>query len=180
AYTTSAFQSAYGHAMHVFVTNQENPASYPDEASFLPGLIGTFTDAVIDFVRQTHATAKFEVLYPPDVNDTPLNEVINLPLSAWTPAKLANFKTENFTFLYQRNLNKTYESVLLPIELGFARNQSSHLVGLSDHTAPWLKEVGQAKSEGVESVVLFALDQFCLIGYPAPLKRSQRSSYLLA
>jgi hypothetical protein len=31
-------------------------------------------------------------------------------------------------------------------------------------------------SQGVESVVLFALDQFCLIGYPAPLTRSQRRS----
>jgi hypothetical protein len=33
-----------------------------------------------------------------------------------------------------------------------------------------------SKAQGVESVVLFALDQFCLIGYAAPLPRSQRRS----
>jgi hypothetical protein len=31
-----------------------------------------------------------------------------------------------------------------------------------------------AQSEGLESVVLFALDQFCLIGYPVPPLQSQR------
>ena len=35
-----------------------------------------------------------------------------------------------------------------------------------------MKEVSIARSEGVESIVLFALDQFCLIGYPAPLPQS--------
>jgi len=31
-----------------------------------------------------------------------------------------------------------------------------------------------AKAEGLESVVLFALDQFALIGYPAPLGAGMR------
>jgi len=33
-----------------------------------------------------------------------------------------------------------------------------------------------ARAAGVESVVLFALDQFCLIGHPAPLPESSRRS----
>jgi hypothetical protein len=31
-----------------------------------------------------------------------------------------------------------------------------------------MKEVDIAQSQGLESVVLFALDQYCLIGYPPP------------
>jgi hypothetical protein len=39
-----------------------------------------------------------------------------------------------------------------------------------------MKEVDLAQGEGVESVVLFALDQFCLIGYRLPPFVPQRWS----
>lgn len=175
-YTTSTFSATYGRPMHVFANSQENPALYPEEAQFLPGLIGAFTNAVMQFVRQSYPAARFEALYPPDVNDSPLNRVINLPAADWTPAALDNLKTENFTYTGLRDLNKCLDSMRLPIQLGFPRSQSSHLVGNGDYTTPWLKEVGLAKGEGVESVVLFALDQFCLIGYEAPLERGERRS----
>jgi hypothetical protein len=175
-YTATTFAATYGRPMHVFVTTAADPQAYPEEAQFLPGLIGAFTNGIMDFVRQTHPTAKFEVLYPPDVNDFPLTRVINFPLSDWTPSALAVLKTENFTYTGNRDLNKGRDSVLLPMQLGFARSQSSHLVGIGDYTTPWLKEVGIARSQGVESVVLFALDQFCLVGYDAPLERSDRRS----
>jgi hypothetical protein len=43
-------------------------------------------------------------------------------------------------------------------------------VGIGDYTTPWQKERRAAVAAGVESVVLFALDQFCLIGYGLPLE----------
>jgi hypothetical protein len=133
----------------------------------------------MDFVRQSHADACFEVLYPPDTNDTPLNKLINLPAAYWTPAKLACFKTENFTYTGDRNLDKARESIELPMQLGFPPSQSSHLVGIGEYTTPWPKEQRLALGEGVESVVLFALDQFCLIGYDLPLDDgSRRASYM--
>jgi hypothetical protein len=52
-------------------------------------------------------------------------------------------------------------------------------VGISDPIAPWMKEVGMARGEGVESVVLFALDQFCLIGYATPANGGGRRSISL-
>jgi len=164
--------------MHVFANTGESPALYPDEAQFLPGLIGAFTDEIISFVRQTRSNARFEVLYPPDVNDSPLNEVINLP-PQWTPATLDCFKTENFTFTGLRNMIDAVKSIRLPMQLGFPPAKASHLIGIGDYTTPWLREVGAAKAEGVESVVLFALDQFCLIGYKTPLERSQRRSVFM-
>jgi hypothetical protein len=50
------------------------------------------------------------------------------------------------------------------------------LLGVGDATTAWLKEAQMALGKGLESVVLFALDQFCLIGYPVPLQPGLRRS----
>jgi hypothetical protein len=178
-YAKSTFQNAYSRAMQVIPSQNSAPGSFPNECAFLPGLIGQFTDSIMAFVRQSHPNARFEVLYPPDVNDTPLNQIINLPRNSWTPAKLNCFKTENFTFTGNRDLNNALASIELPISMGFVRSQASHLVGISDHTTPWEKEWNLSFGQGLESVVLFALDQFCLIGYnPAFGTGSARALYM--
>jgi hypothetical protein len=160
----------------VIANQNADPAGYPEECTFLPGLIGQFTDAIMSYVRQSCPDTRFEVLYPPDVNDTPLNRLINYPSSYWTPARLDSLKTENFTYTGDRDLNKAQESIDLPMDLGFQRSQSSHLIGIGEYTAPWSKEQRLASGGNLESVVLFALDQFCLIGYELPLERSARRS----
>jgi len=165
AFTTTTFQTEYGLAMPIIPSQNAAPGSFPNECTFLAGLIGQFTDSIMASVRQTYPNARFEVLYPPDVNNTPLNQIINLPQNSWTPAKLNCLKTENFTYTGDRDLNLALASIELPISMGFARSQSSHLVGISDYTTPWEKEWNLSYGQGVESVVLFALDQFCLIGY---------------
>jgi hypothetical protein len=179
AYTTSTFQSTYGSPMGVITSQDAPPASFPQECVFLPGLIGQFTNAIMAFVRQAQPNTRFEVLYPPDTNDTPLNQLINFPTAAWTPANLTCLKTENFSYTAARNLNQIISSIELPFTLGFTPAQASHLVGISDYTTPWLKEENIALAQGLESVVLFALDQFCLIGYSLPLGNgAARSSYM--
>ena len=104
---------------------------------------------------------------------------INYPASYWTPAALACLKTENFTYTGDRNLDKAKASIEVPAAFGFPAAQSSHLVGIGEYTTPWQKEWALAIAEGVESVVLFALDQFCLIGYSLPLDRgATRSAFM--
>lgn len=174
AYTESAFQTAKGRPLGIIPSQNASPSDFPDECAFLPTLIGEFTNAVMAFVRTTYPNARFESLYPVDTNDTPLNKIVNYPAAYWTPATLNCLKTENFIYTGDRDLDKARESIELPGQLGFPPSQSSHLVGIGDYTTPWLKERGLAIENGVESVVLFALDQFCLIGYPAPLARSSR------
>jgi hypothetical protein len=173
-YSKSTFQAAYGRAMQIIPSEHADPKAFPQECVFLPTLIGQFTNAIMDFVRQSQPTTRFEVLYPPDVNDTDLNKLINFPTADWSPAKLACLKTENFTYTGERQLDKARESIDLPAQLGFPPSQSSHLVGISDYTTGWGKERRLALEEGVESVVLFALDQFCLIGYDLPLEEGSR------
>jgi hypothetical protein len=177
-YTKSAFESQYERPMHVFLDPADDPAPYPEESAFLPGLIGQFTAAIMDFVRQAHPDARFEVLYPPDTNDAPLTRVVNLP-AGWTPANLDCFKTENFTYTGNRDLDKARTSIALPARLGFPPGKSAHLVGIGDHTAPWDKESRLANGQKLGSVVLFALDQFCLIGYGLPLRAGSGRSLFM-
>ncbi|MEI9972401.1 MAG: hypothetical protein WDO73_10315 [Ignavibacteriota bacterium] len=179
AYTTSTFQTTYGRPLAVIANQYADPSRLADECAFLPGLIGAFTKAIRDYVRTSVPDARFEVLYPPDVNDTALNRIINLPRNDWTPANLTCLKTENFSYTAERNLDLARQSINLPASLGFSPAQSSHLVGISDYTTPWLKEQQAAAGARLESVVLFALDQFCLIGYSLPLPHSVRSARFL-
>jgi hypothetical protein len=174
AYTKSSFQAQYGRAMAVVASQFADASAYPQECAWLRGLIGQFTTAVMTYVRQTYPSTRFEVLYPPDVNDTALNTAVNLPGDAWTPAALDCLKTENFTYTGNRDLDKARTSVMLPMQLGFPRSKSSHLVGIGEYTTPWAREERMAEGQSLDSVVLFALDQFCLIGYSLPLGRSTR------
>ena len=174
AYTMSTFQAQYGRAMGVIANEHADPSAYTQECAWLRGLVGVFTDAVMSYVRQSYPTTRFEVLYPPDVNESALNTAVNLPSDHWTPAVLDCLKTENFTYTGNRNLNKVLSSVMLPMQLGFPSSKSSHLVGIGEYTTPWAREQRLADGQGLDSVVLFALDQFCLIGYQLPLGRSMR------
>ena len=176
AWNQSQFESQYGHSMAVITANTVDPASYADEAAFLPTVIGNFTTAVATFVRGTQATCRFEVLYPLDVNQTAWNAAVNYPAGDWTPSALTCLKTESFGFTLGRDLSKAEGSIQFGQSLGFPATQRSHLVGVGDSTTAWLKESRAALGQGFESVVLFALDQFCLIGYEVPLPESLRRS----
>jgi hypothetical protein len=176
AYTMATFQSQYGRAMDTIANENAAVASYPNEVAFLPTLVGNFTNQVMAYVRQSFANCRFEVLYPLDTNATPLDQAVNYPGAAWTPQALDCLKTESFGYTSSRDLDECLTSILLPQSRGFAPHQSAHLIGIGDPTSPWLKEMRLAKAAGVESVVLFALDQFCLIGYPVPLPGSARRS----
>jgi hypothetical protein len=127
-------------------------------------------------VRTSQPSCRFEVLYPTDVNQTAFNKAINYPTAAWTPAILTCLKTEALGFTFGRELDKSEETLAFGAALGFAPTQRSHLAGVGDSTTAWLKEAQAAMGKQFESVVLFALDQFCLIGYALPLPKSLRRS----
>lgn len=178
-YTKLQYQSAFGASLPV-LTGAPGSTGTPPQTAFLSGLIGQFTQAVMQFVRAGAPATLFEVLYPLDVNSSAFNTAVNLPSSYWTPAALRCFKTENFGFTAARDLDLAHTSVRFPLQLGFARSQSSHLVGISDPTGPWSKEADLGMGENLESGVLFALDQFCLIGYPPQAFSRQRRSFYSA
>jgi hypothetical protein len=165
--------------MAVITTNTVDPLTIPQEAAFLPGLIGSFTSQIRSFVRSTYPTCRFEVLYPIDVNDTALNHVINYPRTDWTSANLNCLKTEGFIYTGERNVDLAMTTIVAGTAFGFSPSQRSYLVGVSDPSTAWVKEARLAEANGLESVVLFALDQICLVGYPLPLSNGLRRSVQL-
>ena len=175
-HTVDLFRTTYGREMTVFTNNSADPNLYSQEASFLPQQIATFTDQIISHVRQTLPACRFEVLYPVDVNDTPFNRVINYPAGAWNSAALDCLKTESFTYTLSHNLDLARTAMLHGETRGFPIAKRSFLVGISDSTTAWGKELSMAQAAGLESLVIFALDQFCLIGYPLPLEAGMRRS----
>jgi hypothetical protein len=179
AYTTSQFTAQYGRPMATITDNSVRPVDHPQEAEFLPTLIGAFTRTIQQFVRQSQPTTRFEVLYPCDTNSYPFTAVANLPLSDWTPASLDCLKTENFTFTGDCNLELAKGSIDFPAQLGFPANKASHLVGISGPATPWQQEASTATNAGLDSVVLFALDQYCLIGYQSQSWRSRARSFMI-
>ena len=176
SYTRDRFAEMHGRAMGVIPRNDVDPHEFSDETSFLPTLIGNFTAAVTSSIRAEFPDCRFEVLYPPDVNETALNTAVNFPSEAWTSATLDCLKTENFTYTLTRDLDASRRSIQYGAAAGFSGRQRSHLVGISDPSSAWCKEAQLAISEGTESVVLFALDQFCLIGYAVPIDQNSGRS----
>lgn len=168
AYTQQQFESTYGTAMQVILSNDVDPSAYPNETAFLPTLIGAYTAAIRGALQSQFPGCRFEVLYPTDTNDTSFNQLINYPNGDWTPANLNCLKTESFTFTGDYNLDQSTYSMSVSAAKGFPNTQRSHLVGISDAWTSWMKEVDLAQSQGLESVVLFALDQYCLDGYGSP------------
>jgi hypothetical protein len=168
AYTQGQFRAKYGTDMQVVTSNTADPRQYPNEAAFLPAVIGAATAEIRSALQAQFPGARYEVLYPVDTNDTPLNKLVNFPKSDWIPANLTCLKTESFTFTGSSNLDQSIYSMSVSAAEGFPNSQRSHLVGIGDSHTVWQKEVNIAQSEGMESVVLFALDQYCLIGYPPP------------
>lgn len=177
AYTREAFEARYARALPLIRDNYASPEEYREEASFLAQLVGQFTAEIMAYVRQEIPECRFEVLYPTDVNEPAFNQAVNLPAAFWNSDTLDRFKTESFLFTLGRNLDKARGGWAVSARLGFVPAKRSHLVGISDHTTPWLKEWRLARSEGLGEVVLFALDQFCLIGYPVPLPQGMRRAW---
>ncbi|MEQ1886680.1 MAG: hypothetical protein ABL967_16580 [Bryobacteraceae bacterium] len=175
AWNQAQFEAIYGHPMATIIANNVDPEDYPDEVEYLPTVIGNFSDSVKSFVQATYPSCRFEVLYPTDVNQTAFNRAVNYP-SNWSPAELTALKTEAFGFTLGRNLDKSEECIDFGEALGFSTTQRCHLVGIGDVATAWQKEAAIAEGKGLESVVLFALDQFCLIGYEVPLPGGLRRS----
>lgn len=168
-YTKAQFQATHGFPIRPIPNGWVDPQLYPEEAAFLPTLIGSFTDQIIAHVRTVHPSTKFEVLYPTDVNEGPFNRLINFPAASWSPAALNCLKTESFIYTLGRSLDQSLDSVKFARMKGFSKEKRSHLIGIGDPRNAWTKEAEFAAGEGVESVVLFALDQLCLIGYALPI-----------
>ena len=143
AYSQSQFLAEYGVPMQTILTNDGDPADYPNEVVFLPGLIASHTAAIRGALQSQFPNCRFEVLYPTDTNSTAFNTLINFAATDWTPQNLDCLKTECFGFTGGRDLVNAGSSISFPATKGFPNTQRSHLVAASARHLDALDERGR-------------------------------------
>ena len=116
-----------------------------------------------------HPNAKFELLWPLDVNDAAtrrLNRYINLPLE-WETKNGSGFDTfliEGFQFAgVDRNLDKVRWMAGHPFEvLAWPRADCRYLMGLFNAGWPWERDYLLGRRSRVPLIKIWAYDHLCL------------------
>lgn len=181
---------ALGRSLVLFTCQDSNPSvnSFAD-AQFLRTRLFQFVEAQSIIVEAACPKAKFEVLFPGDVNNPNpyfttavsfpqggrLNNYINLPLQ-WSTAGLSSldrFKTECLswgnTYSYQAGWQYTinWPTTLL----SWALKDTKHLVAWDNGTsgANWPVEYAYAITKNIPEILFWAFDQLNLLSWPLPL-----------
>ncbi|MBI3697704.1 MAG: hypothetical protein HY238_23090, partial [Acidobacteria bacterium] len=183
AYTTSRFQTENGRALHTFLSPNDDPSVNGHvDANFLRQTVKDHVDAIRTYVLAAHPNAKFELLWPLDVNDPAtrrLNHYINLPLE-WESKAGSGFDTfliEGFQFAgVDRNLDKVRWMAGYPFEaLSWPRAACRYLMGLFNGGWPWARDYLIARRSRVPVIKIWAYDHLCLFGRAVPLPTESRS-----
>jgi len=179
SYTTAQFLAANGRALHVFLTNNDDPTAWPIDAAFLRSQLDAHTSAIKSYVVAACPTTVFEVLWPMDVNDPStrrLNYFVNLPAS-WTPGQFATFKSEAFGYTIDGDMTDATSAIRFPMDgQGFSPAQSRHIVGIFGYPWPWQRVLTLAGRANLGGISLWAYDEFCLFALPLPLPAEVRKA----
>jgi hypothetical protein len=159
------------------------PTGHSADISFLSGQIYTHVSTIVAAVLAAHATSKFELLYPLDVNfptcyytpDLPypqggrLNAAVNLPSQFHVKAgsgldrlKMEGLSWQSFYFNhdnYKQTAQYPYTS------LGWAKSDIALLIAWDNGACPWTSAYTFFLNEGIPAVNLWAADHGQLFGW---------------
>ncbi|MCC7175959.1 MAG: hypothetical protein IT159_12250 [Bryobacterales bacterium] len=188
--TQAAALAALDRTLHVFTGPDDDPGvNGGEDALFLRNRLRDYVAALAGYVRGLHPEARFEVLFPYDVNHPEpagvhllggrLNRFVNLPLE-WeqkATSGLDSLKVEALDFgAWTRDLNLTRAAVLFATGLAWPKDSLRHLLPVFQPGYAWEKECSAALGEGVESAHLWAFDHVCLFGLRTPPVLTQASA----
>ena len=185
----AAAQIALGRSLQIFTKPTDDPSiNSSADAIFLRNRLRDHVAAIMNAVRIDYPDAKFELLFPYDVNypepagihqlGGALNRFINLPVEWESKAtcQLDRIKTEALDFgAWSRNLDLARNAIELPMLLGWPKDSVRHLVPVFRSGYAWEKELAMATSAGVDAVNLWAFDHVCIFGLPPTPGSSGRS-----
>ena len=181
----AAAQTVLGHALHTFVTPNDNPNvnSYAD-ANFLRTRIQTHVHTIRTNVLTSVPTAIFELLYPMDVNwpaafQTPaypynlggqLNHYINLPSDYFTfGSDIDILKVECLAWgATYRTLDNVIAVIKYIIGLGWSLSKLSYLQPIFNGGCPLENEFSEVLKLQIPNLNLFALDHLMLMSLDVP------------
>lgn len=197
AYTAAAAVTALGRPLASFWMQDDNPASHSADVAFLAGQLKAHIDGIRAFVLSSYPAAKFELLWPYDVNyPTPywtnalpypqggrLNYAVNLPPAylAKSGSGLDRFKTEGLSWVATyRNLTNAQQTIQFPYKAGtWAKADTRYLMPWFNGGCAWQREYLFNVNTGTPSLGMWAFDQLCLMGWPLPLPKNVSRSFIL-
>ena len=167
---------ALGRPLHTFRKPTDSPTVNGGvDATFLRNRLRDHIAALRTHVLATHPNARFELLYPYDVNHpTPvgihelggaLNYFINLPVEFRNKpgSGLDTFKMEALDFgAWSRSLDLSRTAIEFPIDLGWPKDSLRYLVPVFRGGGAWQKEYLEAKGQGIPVINFWAFDHFNL------------------
>ncbi len=190
----AAASASLGRALASFYTQDDDPTiNSSADANFLAGRITTHVNAMIAAVLAAFAGAKFEVLWPYDVNyssvyatpDLPypqggrLNHAVNLP-AAWhtkSGSGLDRFKVEGLSWgSFYRNGDIAQQTIEFPYRvLSWSQGDTKALCPWFNGGCPWVREYLFDVAVSTPSVNFWAFDHLILLSWPVqPLPLPKR------
>lgn len=195
--TAAAAKSALGRPLFRF-TCQDDDASVNGGAdvSFLANQLKSHIDAIRAEVLSAYPHAKFEILYPNDVNNPVcysgeyvsnpqggrLNAAVNLP-SAWQ-AKAGSgfdrFKVEALSWNAQyHHLDLAEQAIYFALSapMSWSTADVAYLVPWFNGSCPWTAEFRLADSRGIALINFWAYDHLAMMSWPLPIPTPTRRSF---
>ena len=174
--TAALATTALGRPLYTFRKPTDSPnVNGGADATFLRNRLRDHIAALRAHVLAAHSNARFELLYPYDVNHPtpagihqlggPLNFFINLPVEfkAKPGSGLDTFKMEALDFgAWNRSLDLARTAIEFPIDLGWPKDSLRYLVPVFRGGGAWQKEYLEAKGLGIPVINFWAFDHFNL------------------
>ncbi|MBV8807329.1 MAG: hypothetical protein JO033_01530 [Acidobacteriaceae bacterium] len=196
--TSAAAQSALGRPLFKFTCQDDDPTvNEGADAAFLAGRLKTHVDAIRTAVLAQYPDAKFEILYPNDVNNPVcflgpgvqypqggrLNAAVNLPPEWMTKqgSGLDRFKVEALswgaTYLH---LDLANQAIVFALTSPMSWNLAdvAYLVPWFNGICPWPREFASASTRGLSLINLWAYDHLSLMSWPLPFPTWLQRSWL--
>jgi len=191
AETEAAAQTALGRPLHRFRRMTDNPGvNGGQDALFLRNRLRDYAEGVMSYVRGQYPQARFEVLFPYDVNHPEpagvhmlggaLNRFVNLPEEWEGPGTSGfdRFKLEALDFgAWSRDLDLMRRCLRFGRGLGWSVGALGLMTPVFRAGYPWEREVGEALEMGYGEVHLWAFDHLCLYGMDGRDRQGRRSGW---
>jgi hypothetical protein len=176
--TMGAAQVALGRSLALFSGPTADPlVNSGADATFLRNRLRDHVAALIASVRTNYPSAKFEVLFPYDVNypvPAGVNKLggrllryVNFP-AEWEhkpTSGLDRIKMEGLDFgAASRNLDLAREVMEFPIQLGWPLDSIRYMLPIFNGGCPWVSEYKAATDLRISAVNLWAFDHVCIFG----------------
>ncbi|MBV9085195.1 MAG: hypothetical protein JOZ62_21170 [Acidobacteriaceae bacterium] len=197
AVTSAAAQTALGRPLYKFTCQDDDPSvNGAADAQFLASRLKGHVDAIRNAVLAQFPNARFELLYPNDVNNPVcylgpnvaypqggrLNAAVNLPPQWKTKAGSGfdRFKVEGLSWGAQyRHLDLAQQAIVFPLTPPLSWNVSdvAYLLPWFNGGCPWPAEFHAASSRGLPLINLWAYDHLALMSWPLPFPTPIRRSF---